>query len=555
MRSLIFCVALLFSLAHRSIAQSSPTWLWSQQIGGTGDDYPGAVATDIIGNTVATGYFEGTVQLGTTSLSCQTGSTRNIYVAKYDGAGALLWARRAGDAGPGNGYTATSLNITTDNAGNVYVVGDYTGTITFGTITLTGNNFGINAFLVKYSASGIPVWAKTISSQTGSDNHAVAVDANENVIVAGTYSGTASFGALSLTSLSTVNTDAFLAKYDNQGIIQWARSLGGSSDDDVAGIRLDSQGNVFVAGSFASYLTLGGQSIVSNGLYDAFLAKYDAQGILAWANNYGGAGDDFATAVAVDAIGNAWLGGVFNATASFGIALSLVSQGNTDGFVLKCNGAGNATWVHRIGGIGYDEVGSLTTGLNGDVYALSSFEGTITLGSQTLISAGSGDVVLERLSTMGNTAWAVRGGGVGYEVARGVAYGVNGRLSLTVGFGNTTQFGPFASSSRGKFDTVVLQIQDNALLGSKQSQALNWQAYPNPFSRQLTVDVSQLSRSVEVCLKDAVGREVLRQSIPVSTGQKECVLPIGDNLTSGIYWLQLITEGHVIETKRLIKLP
>jgi hypothetical protein len=114
----------------------------------------------------------------------------------------------------------------------------------------------------------------------------------------------------------------------------WARSAGGTSNEVGEAIAVDAAGNVLVAGYFNGTLRLGAVNLVSGGLEDIFLAKYDPAGNLVWARRAGGVGYDEARGVAIDSSGNIYMTGLFQNTASFGAA-SVTSSGLSDIFVAK----------------------------------------------------------------------------------------------------------------------------------------------------------------------------------------------------------------------------
>jgi hypothetical protein len=102
-----------------------------------------------------TGVFAGeNASFGTKLLSSSSVLLDDIFVAKHDSSGQVLWARRAGDSGSdcGNG-------IAVDYLGNSYVTGFFSGTATFGSVILTGSG-GTDVFVAKYDAGGELVWVQ-----------------------------------------------------------------------------------------------------------------------------------------------------------------------------------------------------------------------------------------------------------------------------------------------------------------------------------------------------------------------------------------------------------
>jgi hypothetical protein len=127
----------------------------------------------------------------------------------------------------GNGSTWSAQDFTnsvsTDVNGNVFATGQYYGSsITFGSITLIGAG-GLDAFIIKYDANGNVLWAKSVGGIADDYGFSVSTDANGNVFVAGLFeSPTITFGSIVLTNTSSANDDMFIVKYDSNGNVLWA---------------------------------------------------------------------------------------------------------------------------------------------------------------------------------------------------------------------------------------------------------------------------------------------------------------------------------------------
>src|SRR5207302_530686 len=104
-------------------------------------------------------------------------------------------------------------------------------------------------FLTKLDASGNFLWADAIAPGAVSRVFGLAADSSGNAYVAGDYSGTGTFGSVSLTSVSGTR-DAFVSAVDGGGNVLWAHSLGGSGDDSAAAVTVDGNANVYVGGHF-----------------------------------------------------------------------------------------------------------------------------------------------------------------------------------------------------------------------------------------------------------------------------------------------------------------
>jgi hypothetical protein len=139
----------------------------------------------------------------------------------------------------------------------------------------------------------------------------------------------------------------FVAQYDSNGALQWVKRAGGSGTDSGLGIAVDGSGNSYVTGFFSVSATFGqGQAnqttLTSAGDRDVFLAKYNSSGLLQWAKRFGGSGLDQGMSVAVDGLGNSYVPGFFDGSATFGQGevnqTTLNSAGGIDIFVAKFTG-------------------------------------------------------------------------------------------------------------------------------------------------------------------------------------------------------------------------
>ncbi len=227
----------LFMLSRSSWAQQAPTaaYLWANASGGPNYDRGDLVATDAAGNVYNAGVFWGTAQFAGTTLVSQ--GELDLYVAKYSPQGTLLWIRQAGS--PNNNDV---LDLAVDAAGNVVLTGDFwsgntvptVSTITFGTTTLTGGSLRGEMFLAKYDTQGNFLWAQQALSQGGygSDGTDLAVDNSGNIYVGGTYSTPIRFGIVAVTA--PASRSFFLAKYTAQGQLAWVRPALGDGISPLA---------------------------------------------------------------------------------------------------------------------------------------------------------------------------------------------------------------------------------------------------------------------------------------------------------------------------------
>ena len=260
----------------------------------------------------------------------------------------------------GSTTTSRAINVTTDDFGNTFVVGWTTGTgfpTTAGAYETTGAADGSrSAFVAKFDPSGNLVWSTLIDGASG---FAIAVDGSDDVYVAGEASQTAfqtTTGAYQIAANASSN--AFIAKLNSSGSsVIWATFLGGNNFGEVDGIAVDNADNVYVAGdtTATNFPLKNPIQAQNNGGSDAFIAELNSTGSqLVFSTYLGGSGDEYPSAIALDAAGDIFTTGSTDSTdlATTPNALQPTYGGaSSDAFVAKLNpsGAGLA-YLTYLGG-------------------------------------------------------------------------------------------------------------------------------------------------------------------------------------------------------------
>jgi hypothetical protein len=337
------------------------------------------VVVDSLGNTYAAGAFSGWVDLDLSSGQAwistpSSAGHRDGYLAKYSPAGAFLWGKQM--AAPGiNGLAKLAV----DENDNLYVVGGFSGTVTFDTATLTAEAPRA-AFVAKLAPDGTVLWARKTADAANNSGSRVAVDELGNVYVSGIIDGTGDFdpgpGTYSLTADSQ---DAYVTKLDANGDFVWVHQLGGPNAQSTSGVAVDAAG-VYVTGSFgvmgldrsngfplwpaqhadgeagdiaadaAGHVYVTGRDLAADRL---FVAQLDtASGDFVWEAQWGTTFKGYAWGIAARE-------GYLHVTGSFGTTVdfnpdpnaeySLTSSGYADIFVLKLTTAGAFVWARQMG--------------------------------------------------------------------------------------------------------------------------------------------------------------------------------------------------------------
>ena len=441
---------LLFILALCSVAlfAQNEDWFWVKKAGGTSNDYGNSIAVDANGNSYITGYFTYIATFGTTTLT--SSGSNDIFVAKIDHNGNWLWAKKAGGTSDDYGY-----GIAVDANGNSYVTGKFYGSATFGTTTLTSSGYE-DIFVAKLDSNGNWLWAKKAGGTNSDYSHSIAVDDNGKSYIAGDYKGSATFGTTTLTSSG--DRDIFIAKLDINGNWLWAKKAGGTSEDVGCSITVNDNGNSYVTGYYYSgNATFGTTILTGSGNNDIFVAKLDSNGNWLWAKKAGGTDYDVGFGIAVDANGNSYVTGNFRGSATFGTT-TLTSSGWVNIYVAKMDSNGNWLWAKQAGGTDWDEGDGITVDYNGTSYVTGYFEGSATFGTTTLTSSGNSDIFVAKLDINGNWLLAKQAGGTGGDYAKSIAVDDSRNGYVTGSFSGSANFGITTLTSSGGYDIFISKI-------------------------------------------------------------------------------------------------
>lgn len=374
-----------------------------------------------------------------------------------------------------------------DASGNVYVTGHFDGTETFGSITIisSGSSGYSNAFIAKYDASGTCLWAKRAGGLTNNSctSNGIAV-LGSDVYITGNISGTVNFNtpnAMGTNEITSVGgADIFVAKYDDAGTFQWAKRAGGINSDYGSGI-VASDGSIYMTGyiggtaNFNTPSATGSNEIISAGADDIFIAKYNEAGVFQWAKRAGGVGSDIGYNIAVSGT-SIYITGSFSQTTNFNMPSAfgsneIVSAGESDMFVAKYDASGTFQWAKRAGGTSGDTgfaiaVSGTSVYATGNISSTANFNTPSDMGSNTLVSVGSGDIFLAKYDDNGTLQWIKRGGANGVDNGNGIVVTdkfifISGGFNGTANFNTPSAGGINEATSAGQDDIFLLKYDLN----------------------------------------------------------------------------------------------
>lgn len=325
----------------------------------------------------------------------------------------VSWSKQVGGvSGRTNGN-----GVTTDSSGNIYVAG--TTNVGISGQTLQGAS---DYYVAKYDSNQKLLWTKEVGASGGdTSGNGVATDSSGNVYIV----GTTTVGISGQTHKSQEGySDYFIAKYDNNGNLQWTEEVGSDGQETGAtfakAVVTDSSGNIYVTGGTFVNITQSSQSFSSS----YFVAKYNGTGTVQWIqqfadnenlDNVAGLG------VAMDNNGNIYVTG----------STSSLDGTTTDYFVAKHDNNGNLLWNKEVGASasgGDTEGNGVATDSGGNIYITGKTSGGIS--GQML--QGIQDYFIAKYDISGELLWTKEvGASVGDTEGNGVATDSSGNIYIT----------------------------------------------------------------------------------------------------------------------------
>jgi len=361
----------------------------------------------------------------------------------------------------GGTLTDRGYGVKVDLNGDVIATGPIYGTVTYESVSLTSAG-NLDFIVAKYDSLGTLKWIKQGKSVSQTITRAVAVDSSNNIIIVG-YFGTTNVDTLNyegLTVTSNGNRDGFLIKLDNDGNPLWGVNTGGiESDEEIKAVDVDAAGNIYVAGTCNDTAYFSGTAMYNYGGRDIFFAKYTADGKLSWVKTAGGISDDDANGISLDGKGGLYVCGYIDGDGSF-LGSPFTAVDTLDTYVAKLDTSGNLVWLQSGGSVDVDYATSVKYSPMG-VYVTGYFKQTYTLQNKSVTSAGNEDVYVANFDENGTLNWILSAGGTDVDKSMACAVDASGTYYGTGYFKGTTKLGETSYTSAGAEDVFVFKIINN----------------------------------------------------------------------------------------------
>jgi len=405
---------------------SSGNWVWASHIAGGYEDWGIGIDIDPQGNVYVTGPFmdsqstnSPSVTLGSTTLAAHTQSSYDIFITKLDSNGNFLWAETSkkieildqttwtyeeqmGQVMPTDiKFFNNSLSVSGSYNGKLWAHTDAQGEWYYESTQGTSD-----VWLGFLESNG--AWSSTAA--WGGDSQfdsatAIAPSPTGNYwYVAGNFAGTVDFPGGATISSSGGSQDVWVMQVTDGGGVEWTTSGGGTGQDVLRNLIVDSQDSVYAVGEFDGVLaSYGNDRLTANsGGTDVWAGKIVTDGSWAWAKKGGGSSDDMGFSIALSADESAVFtaGQIAGMTTFENSATTRMANtsGASDAFV-AVSSAATGEWedVFVAGGpSGGDRAWAIDVDSQNITHTAGRFKGTSSgpaeFGSDDIVSAGDFDV-------------------------------------------------------------------------------------------------------------------------------------------------------------------
>ncbi|MFT5765756.1 MAG: hypothetical protein ACI8X3_003193 [Saprospiraceae bacterium] len=321
-------------------------------------------------------------------------------------------------------------------------------------------------------------WAKGFGGPGVDLIASMKINAEEEIYFSGTYHETIDLGTTILEALQ--GSDAFLSKSDNQGNVLWAVSAGSLNNDFSLDIEVDKEGNILWLGQYWVAAFFENDTIQAGSNAKAyFVAKYNPEGQLIWAKSINGSSTKVVNDLTLDAANNIYLTGYFRDSLIVDDII-LTSQATEDAFVLKIAADGDPSWGVQYGNSGTTRPQKIETTSNGQLVIAGNFTGSVTFGDNDLVSVTTDfDIFIALLDENGIASWGRIGTGVFDNLVNALAIDANDNIYVSGNFTGVLGIDNQSISTPG-FNSNLYLLKLNASGDLAWARGLDDQVFNDP---------------------------------------------------------------------------
>jgi len=385
---------IVLTISYATAFSQAPSKQWDARFGGSDFDALSSLAQTADGGYILGGYSDSGIS-GDKTQTSQGG--RDYWIVKTDVTGVKQWDSRFG------GYQDDFLTSIQQTADGGYILGGYSDSGSNGDKTQASQG-GNDYWVVKTDANGVKQWDARFGGNSDDALLSLKQTTDGGYILGGiSYSGISG----DKTQPSQGAYDYWIVKTDASGVKQWDASFGGNSDDYFQSLDQTTDGGYILGGYSYSGIS-GDKTQASQGGFDIWIVKTDANGIKQWDARYGGSDYDNLASIRQTTDGGYILGG-FSESGISGDKTQ-TSQGGFDYWIVKTDGNGVKQWDARFGGSSNDGLYFLQQTTD-DGYILGGQSDSGISGDKTQTSQGYEDYWIVKTDANGMKQWDARFGG------------------------------------------------------------------------------------------------------------------------------------------------
>lgn len=498
----------LFLIYSVLAAQSAPSIEWQKALGGTHGESANAIQQTSDGGYIVAGH----------SMSNDGDVSGNhgggdYWIVKLNSAGDIQWQKSLGGS---NVDAAQSIRQTTDGG---YIIA---GSSNSGDGDVTGNHGNYDYWIVKLDANGDMQWQKSLGGSGMDMAQSIQQTSEGGYIVAG--SSGSDDGDV---SGNHGGGDYWIVKLDNNGNIQWQKSLGGSSSEQVNSVQQTFDGGYIIAGTTVS---TDGDITVSYGSNDFWVVKLDSGGNMQWQKTLGNIGDNIGYYAQ-----QTFDGGYIAVGTSFNP--SNLESGLPDYWVIKLSNNGTIEWDKYFGGSFHDNAITIRQTPEWD-YIVAGW--TASNNGQVTNHHGNLDYWIIKLDSSGNLKWEKTLGGPDVEYLTAVELTADNGYIVSGSTGSTSGD---VTGHHGLIDAWVVKLSPEQL-GISENQQHKPNLYPNPAKDFFYLD--HLPKESTITITDISGRKLFSQKY----GEEKIKISTSA-FSEGIYMVQIKNKNEIILSKKI----
>ena len=511
---------------------------WINKAGGLLLDASRYVTTDLENNICITGEFEQSATFDTTNL---TSHNFDLFVAKYNESGELIWVQQA---------TSTndlfSRSIASDTKNNIYIAGNFLDTLIIGDTVVAGPINLKTAFLAKYDTYGQFLWVRTAVSNSFAIAYSIAINSNDEIYVDGMFEDSLTIGNNTILHNLPFIHSVFIAKYDDLGNLIGARKISGLDCVHSGFIHIDNAGNYYVNG-----LVFDNADFIDTIIYNSngfnYFAKYDNNDNFLWVKQSQGT---FFNSISTDNDYNIYLSGLFYGSVTIENQ-NLVSNGNSDIFIAKYTPTGNFVWVKQAGSNNDDDCLTMCNTLNNEFFIGGNFKDTAFFNNDSIVSIGNSDMYIAKFDSSGNFFFAKSFGSINIDNCSSVAFSNSEKLYATGTYNNMLFWENDSLPGYGNDDIFLAQMSDVLVSSYLQNNIIDCTIFPNPANNFINIIIHNVNNKAAIQLVDLFGKVISQNEITLNSNYTYKQLDVS-NLQKGMYILKISSAKGIISKKVII---